>query len=167
MFLMYAYDVFFSNGVSNFIFSTNRGQWENIWINLKLKSYTFKVLYISQPTYQSSLSNIFQLVNYLILAYTEQNLKQEKECLFYFSTLLLQLLLSKVELDASEKMDGGCFTLLQKVALLFILRNVYLPNSYTLLDVSCSEAATGGALLKKGVLKNFAQGAPVRESLFY
>ena len=83
MFLMYAYDVFFSNDVSNFIFSTNHGQWENIWINLKLKSYTFKVLYISQPTYQSSLSNIFQLVNYLILAYTEQNLKQEKECLFF------------------------------------------------------------------------------------
>ena len=77
------------------------------------------------------------------------------------------MLLSKVELDASEKMDGGCFTLLQKVALLFILRNVYLPNSYTLLDVPCSEAATGGVLLKKDVLKNFAQGAPVRESLFY
>ena len=162
MFLMYAYDVFFSNDVSNFIFSTYRGQWENIWINLKLKSYTFKVLYISQLTYQSSLSNlnIFQLVNYLILAYTEQNLKQEKECLFSFSTLLLQLLFSKVELDASEKMDGGCFTL-------FILRNVYLPNSYTLLDVPCSEAATGGVLLKKGVLRNFAQGTPVRESLFY
>ena len=70
------------------------------------------------------------------------------------------MLFSKVELDASEKMDGGCFTL-------FILRNVYLPNSYTLLDVPCSEAATGGVLLKKGVLRNFAQGTPVRESLFY